>query len=111
MPFMSPSGAYWRCWIGPVKFFYRNHGAVLHEQVSPNPDDEVQERATIACYTSGQTNEFFGWKDAQMDDVRSLADKFLKRFHLVADTSNCRSAFPIDQAGSADTSVIRNIFS
>jgi hypothetical protein len=31
MPFMSPSGAYWRCWIGPVKLFYRNHGAILHE--------------------------------------------------------------------------------
>ena len=34
MPFMSPSGVYWRCWIGPVKFFYRNHGAILREEVS-----------------------------------------------------------------------------
>ena len=32
MPFMSPSGAYWRCWIAPVKFFYRNHGAILREE-------------------------------------------------------------------------------
>jgi hypothetical protein len=57
MPFMSPSGAYWRCWIGPAKFFYRNHGAILHE-VMPS-DEEVQESASIARYTSGQTNEYF----------------------------------------------------
>jgi hypothetical protein len=30
MPFMSPSGNAWRCWIGPDAFFYRNHGAYLH---------------------------------------------------------------------------------
>jgi hypothetical protein len=85
MPFMAPSGIHWRCWIGSVKFFYRNHGAILCE-VMPSSDDEVQERASIARYTSGQTNEYFGWKDAQTDDVRSLADKFLNRFRLVADS-------------------------
>jgi hypothetical protein len=46
----------------------------------------MQTRATIAGYTSGQENEYFGWKDAQTDDARSLADKFLKRFHAVADS-------------------------
>ena len=86
MPFMSPRGNHWRCWIGPVKFFYRNHGAILHE-LMPGSDDEAQERACIAWYTSGQTNQYSGWKDAQMDDVRSLADKFLNRFRLVADSS------------------------
>jgi hypothetical protein len=85
MPFMSPSGAYWRCWIGPVQFFYRNHGAILCEETAVSPDEEVQERATIARYTSGQENQYFGWKDAQSDDVRSLADKFLERFRIVAD--------------------------
>ena len=28
MPFMSPSGVHWRCLIGPVTLFYRNHGAI-----------------------------------------------------------------------------------
>jgi hypothetical protein len=85
MPFMSPSGAYWRCWIGPVKFFYRNHGAILGEETAAGPEEEAQERATIARYTSGQENQYFGWEDTQRDDVRSLADKFLARFRLVAD--------------------------
>jgi len=29
MPFTSPNGLYWRCWIGPAELFYRNHGAML----------------------------------------------------------------------------------
>jgi hypothetical protein len=86
MPFMAPSGCYWRCWIGPVKFFYRNHGAILNEETGASPDGEVQARATIARYSSGQGNQYFEWKDAQMDNVRSLADKFLKRFRVVAES-------------------------
>ena len=86
MPFMAPSGAYWRCLIGPVNFFYRNHGAILHEEAGTVLDDEVQERATIARYTSGQANQYFGWNDAQKDDARSLTDKFIKRFRIVADS-------------------------
>src|SRR5262249_44202109 len=30
----------------------------------------------------------FGWRDAQKDDVRSLADKFLNRFRVVADSGH-----------------------
>jgi hypothetical protein len=86
MPFMSPSGSHWRCLIGPVKFFHRNHGAILHEPLASSPEDEAQEKASVARYTSGQMNQYFGWEDAQKDDARSLADKFLKRFRLVADT-------------------------
>src|SRR5258708_8911055 len=85
MPFMSPSGSHWRCWIGPGKFFYRNHGAILGEETAVGPDEEVQERATVARYTSGQENQYFGWKDAQRDDVRSLTDKFLAHIRFVAD--------------------------
>jgi len=33
MPYLSPSGAYWRCEVGPVDTFYRNHGAILREFV------------------------------------------------------------------------------
>jgi hypothetical protein len=84
MPFMSPSGAAWRCWIAPVQFFYRNHGAILL-QTAMSPDDEPQERAIIAQYTTGQ-DPYFGWKDAEKDNARSLADKFLKRFCAVAES-------------------------
>jgi hypothetical protein len=84
MPFMSPSGMYWRCSIGSVKYFYRNHGAILDEEAAVGPDS-VQERTCVARYTSGQSNHYFEWQDAQDDDVRSLADKFLMRFHVVAD--------------------------
>src|SRR5690349_19483591 len=84
MPFMSPSGLHCRWWIGPVKAFDRNHGAVRTKRVA-GFDDEAAERATIARYTSGQANEYFGWEDAKTDDVRSLADKFQARFRIVAD--------------------------
>jgi hypothetical protein len=86
MPCMSPSGVHWRCLIGPVTLFYRNHGAILNEMAAGLDNDEIQEVATIARYTSAQTNQYFGWKDAQTDDVRSLADKFVKRFRTVADS-------------------------
>jgi len=75
MPFMSPSGAYWRCWIGPVIFFYRNHGAILLETAAMPDDGEVQSTAMIARYTSGDDNHYFGWNAAERENARSLADK------------------------------------
>jgi hypothetical protein len=83
---MSPSGVHWRCWIGPVTLFYRNHGAILNEMAAGPDNDEIQKVATIARYASSQTNQYFGWEDAQADDVRSLADKFVRRFRTVADS-------------------------
>lgn len=71
MPYVSPSGAYWRCVIGPVDAFYRNHGAILSEGASPAP---------IASYSSSQENEYFGWNDAGEDGARALAEKFVQRF-------------------------------
>jgi hypothetical protein len=41
MPFMSPSGLYWRCWIGPSEFFYRNHGAMLGAKTSVHDDGDL----------------------------------------------------------------------
>jgi hypothetical protein len=84
MPFMSPSGAYWRCSIASTKLFYRNHGALLCTLVSS--DGEVQGRATVASYSSGQASQYFGWSDAQKDDARSLAGRFLERFSELADS-------------------------
>jgi hypothetical protein len=46
-------------------------------------DDDAQSAAT-AVYSSAQENKYFEWKDAQRDTVRSLADKFVDRFPVVA---------------------------
>jgi hypothetical protein len=35
-------------------------------------------------YTSGDESRFFGWRDAENDDARSLADKFVTRFARLA---------------------------
>ena len=75
MPYMSPSGAYWRCEIGPIECFYRNHGAVLQD-LGPTP---------IARYSSGAENHYFEWRDAEQDDARSLATKFIERFDRLAE--------------------------
>lgn len=80
MPFMSPSGNHWRCLVGPDTLFYRNHGAYLRE----TNFDEIQSTSLIARYTTGEENHYFGWHDAENDDARSLADKFLARFTELA---------------------------
>jgi hypothetical protein len=80
MPFMSPSGNHWRCWIGPDTLFYRDHGAILEGDYS----EEEQSTSMTARYTSGEENHYFGWQDAENDDARSLADKFLTRFTTLA---------------------------
>lgn len=81
MPFMAPSGTYWRCYIGPDTLFYRNHGAFLRNTAH---DDEAQSASLSARYTSGEANHYFGWLDAEKDDARSLADKFITRFMTLA---------------------------
>ncbi|MEY9698595.1 hypothetical protein ABIF50_002284 [Bradyrhizobium diazoefficiens] len=80
MPFMAPSGAYWRCWIGPDTLFYRNHGAFLCD----TGYSEEQSVSLCARYTSGEEDRYFGWPDAENDEARSLADKFLARFTRLA---------------------------
>jgi hypothetical protein len=78
MPYMSPSGCYWRCEISTASVFYRNHGALFNDWAMS--DDEV------ARYTSGQDNHYFDWNDAEQDDARSLADKFLRLFDKLAES-------------------------
>jgi hypothetical protein len=95
MPFMSPSGTYWRCWIGPDTLFYRNHGAILCQTTAAMADNsELQPTSMIARYTSGDDNHYFGWDDAKHDDARSLAHKFLDRFGmLVRDSAGWSYAY------------------
>lgn len=86
MPFMSSSGMAWRCWIGPVMFFYRNHGAILLDTAAAGipTENEVQATIMVARYTSAEDNHYFGWSDAAGDDARSLADRFSDRFVVLA---------------------------
>jgi hypothetical protein len=82
MPMMAPSGVHWRCLIGPATLFYRNNGAML--QVSGSADEDDQSHALVARYTTGSENRYFDWTDAQKDNARQLADKFLERFSAIA---------------------------
>jgi hypothetical protein len=85
MPMMSPSGVHWRCYIGPDTIFYRNHGAILRETAGTLADNsELQSASIIARYTSGDDNHYFGWEDAKQDNARSLAEKLLDRFQMLA---------------------------
>ncbi len=80
MPFMSSSGHAWRCWIGPDTLFYRNHGAFLCDT---GYSEEEQSASLSARYTTG-ADHYFDWQDADKDDARTLADKFLARFTRLA---------------------------
>lgn len=71
-PFMAPSGGAWRCAIVPRSGTAVRHGAL----VAGDPPS--------ALYSSGQDNEYFGWRDARRDTARELAAKFLERFPHVA---------------------------
>lgn len=73
-PGMSSSGCYWRCSVTPRSNILRSHGARLRDW----------DRDT-AHYSSGQDNEYFGWKDAQNDTVQQLAAKFKERFERIVE--------------------------
>jgi len=68
-PGMSSSGCYWRCAITPKSNILRSHGARVRDS-----------ERLVARYSSGQDNEYFGWKDAKHDKVQELAEKFAERF-------------------------------
>jgi hypothetical protein len=83
MPYMAPSGMHRHCTIGAAELFYRNHGAILSEIAASDSDDQAT--AEVARYTSAEDNHYFGWTDAEQDNARSLADKFVKRFSRLVD--------------------------
>jgi hypothetical protein len=66
MPYIAPSGGFWRCTIGAADLFYRNHGAILREILDPDSGD------TVARYSTAQENHYFDWRDAEQDNARSL---------------------------------------
>lgn len=58
---------------------YRNHGAYLSDAGC----EEDQSISLSARYTTG-ADHYFDWQDADKDDARTLADKFLARFTRLA---------------------------
>lgn len=81
LPGLSPSGCYWRCHILPASAISRDGWQPIDWNLSA---DDGTEGRPIASYTSGQDNEYFGWKDARHDDARTLATKFVQRFPKLA---------------------------
>jgi hypothetical protein len=82
LPMLSPSGCYWR---GVITFA---------ENVAPDGYRILREEDDlVARYTSGQDNEYFGWKDASQSSARELAALFLARFPGI-----CRKGEGLDWA-------------
>jgi hypothetical protein len=79
-PGMSASGCHWRCSVTPASNIQPTHGAKT-----------IAYGVDTAQYTSGEANEYFGWKDAKTDTARKLAVKFLERFPVIA-----RKSFGLD---------------
>jgi hypothetical protein len=80
LPFLSPSGGYWRAWIT----FADNVAADGYTLIDWDYEGRGQ---TVAKYTSGQEAEYFGWKDATGQDARQLAQLFIDRFPAICGRS------------------------
>lgn len=72
LPYMAPSGCYWRCEIRPARDFSSSDGGKLTVHGEP-----------IARYSSADADRFFGWQDAGDDDPLDLALKFTDCFPVV----------------------------
>ena len=77
-PCLAPSGMYWRCAITPRVNIRRSHGALIADYSA----DDI-----VARYTSGQDNEYFGWRDAKHDELKQLVEKFRERYPAIVERS------------------------
>ena len=78
-PGMSPAGTAWRCGITPVTNIRHDHGALASDLA----------RLTVH-YSSGMSNEYFGWSDARHDNARDIAAKLVARFPEVIEAARGR---------------------
>jgi hypothetical protein len=76
LPMLSPSGSYWRAMITVADNVARDGYHIIDD----DPDDR---EGIVARYSSGQENEFFGWKDAKPLNARELAALFVQRFPVI----------------------------
>lgn len=77
LPFLSPSGGYWRAWITCSD----NVADDGYNLINWDLDDAA---GLVAKYSTGQDNQFFGWPDAADASARRLAELFLERFPVIA---------------------------
>lgn len=75
----SPSGTHWRCTVLPAD-------RVAEDGWQPlSWNGELVSDGTLeAVYTTGDEGRYFGWVDAETDDARALAAKFIDRFPAIA---------------------------
>jgi hypothetical protein len=66
---MGGSGLHWRCSITLVGNILKTHGAMGKDQYRES-----------AHYSTGQSDNYFDWRDAQNDTARKPAAKFIERF-------------------------------
>lgn len=71
-PGLAPDGCNWRCLVTHAANILRSHGAMVKDF---NVD--------CATYSTGQSNNYFNWKDAHNDTARQLATKFIERFPAI----------------------------
>ncbi|MDX2336250.1 hypothetical protein [Brevundimonas vesicularis] len=78
MPFFHPLA--WRLAIGPADVFSQRNGAWFADQ---HFDDSV-------VYSSASETAYFQWDDAQTDNARQLANKFVVRFSELCERGHGR---------------------
>jgi hypothetical protein len=71
IPYLSPSGLYWRCEFVPKKMISKHVGTETR-QISINYD--------LPCYTSGSQYDFFGWEDGDKLTPAQMAERFRTQF-------------------------------
>lgn len=97
-PGVNSDASEWECAITHSRNIDRSNGALL----SVDPLD-----GHIAYYSTANSNEYFGWDDAQMDNSRELAERFLQRFPKLVALGNGRdwsySGWYVSMLGVAET--------
>jgi hypothetical protein len=69
----------WRCTVAPKLACSQINGAFVVEDMGQWP-----------TYSSASENHYFGWRDAETDDARALAAKFIARFPEVVEAGKGR---------------------
>jgi len=76
MPYEAPLS--WRCEIAPANRFSKSNPAYAPYNERASLGDEV------TTYSAASGNQFFSWTDAEKDNARGLAEKFIERFPLTS---------------------------